>query len=141
MRGIMLLAGIALSGCSEVQEAAYTNLQAAKAAGAIERGWIPEWMPQSSTNLREAHNLDTNRSSLSLRFSADERWSPPANCQSIGPLDAPVPRIRLRWWPSDVPPSSTMVQRHTYFSCSDKNEFVAVSSADGELLYWRAGGI
>jgi len=140
MKAIPLLF-LALTGCGEVQEATYDDLQAARVAGAIESGWIPEWLPRTSADLREAHNLDSNRSSLSLRFSASELWSPPAICQPIAPFDAPVPRIRLHWWPSDVPPTPTMTQRHSYFACSEKSEFVAVSSAGGELLYWRAGGI
>lgn len=26
----------------------------------IEKGWLPEWLPESATDIREAHNLDTN---------------------------------------------------------------------------------
>jgi hypothetical protein len=35
----------ALAGCSDVYEASHVDLAAAQKDGAVERGWIPEWIP------------------------------------------------------------------------------------------------
>ena len=56
----------------EDQYAEYLDLEAAKKDGAIERGWIPEWTPQSARKLREWHNLDTNLQSLTFFIPSEE---------------------------------------------------------------------
>jgi len=132
--------GIVVVGCSEYVEETYPTLAEAKAAGAIERGWLPAWLPTSSKDILESHDLDTNASALSLHFSGAESWAPPASCSQVSPSS--VPRARGgRSWPSDVPPNGLTTHRHSYFSCEDGKAFLAVSAAQGELYYWRPHGI
>jgi hypothetical protein len=44
------------------------NIDAARRDGAIERGWIPDIIPESSSEIYERHNLDTNRVWIRFRF-------------------------------------------------------------------------
>jgi hypothetical protein len=55
--GLLMLIGTA---CTDEQEASYADVPAARSAGAFDRGWLPEIVPDGATNIREAHNVDTN---------------------------------------------------------------------------------
>jgi hypothetical protein len=63
-----------LAGCEKQEQTTnvYPDRAAADAAGAIERGWIPEWIPNTAKELREIHDIDTNRSMLALRYDRAE---------------------------------------------------------------------
>ncbi len=58
----MLLAAVALSGlsCQERVESQYATAAAARAAGAVERGWLPSWLPPDAHEIRDVHDVDTN---------------------------------------------------------------------------------
>lgn len=60
LHSIALSGALFLVGCSDVVNQAYPTLAAAKADGAIERGWLPGILPASSVQIEEEHNLDTN---------------------------------------------------------------------------------
>ncbi|MEI6460805.1 MAG: hypothetical protein WCO73_02540, partial [Verrucomicrobiota bacterium] len=56
----------------EIQSSYYANLPAARLAGEIERGWVPELLPAGSTDITEIHDLDANTGTGTFRFpSAD----------------------------------------------------------------------
>lgn len=63
----VLLAGF-VSACDELQESYYDSRAAVVRDGAIQRGWIPDFLPESAANIREFHDLDSNETWL--RFSA-----------------------------------------------------------------------
>ena len=70
MARILHLIGLAAATCvatactDDVLDASYSSQPAAIAAGAIERGWIPSWVPTDAIQLRGVHNVDTNQSAL-----------------------------------------------------------------------------
>lgn len=39
-------------------------------SGAIEAGWLPAYFPRSATDIREGHNIDTNRVWASFKYDA-----------------------------------------------------------------------
>lgn len=108
----MRMAGLALAwlvlpvisvGCGniDVLTASYATLDEARRAGAIERGWIPTWLPPGAHDLREAHDDDSNRRWGLFNFDATDE---PALREAVG---APIslegrsceaPR-RIEWWP------------------------------------------
>ncbi|PHS40670.1 MAG: hypothetical protein COB07_03955 [Sulfurovum sp.] len=57
---MLLMFVILLSYTSDEQRNSYKNLQAVLSDNAIERGWIPEILPESAYDIVEIHNLDTN---------------------------------------------------------------------------------
>ena len=131
------LLGLVLSAttCSEVMEASYSSLAEAKAQGAVERGWVPAWLPESARELKEKHDLDTNSSILRFAYSGADTWAPRGECYQIRPLEAKTPGLTAPWWPTDVPPPSTVTHRHAYFTCERGATFLAVGKGEG--LYWR----
>lgn len=62
---------LASSGC-ERERSRYATLAEARQAGAVERGWIPAWVPQGATELEEAHDPETGRQRLKFRAPAAE---------------------------------------------------------------------
>jgi hypothetical protein len=57
---LLVIGAVACSNLDVVTET-YATLQEAREAGAIERGWVPDGLPAGTTDLREAHDLDSNR--------------------------------------------------------------------------------
>jgi hypothetical protein len=61
-----------VSGEQQVVE--YPTFAAALADGAVARGWIPPWIPESARELREVHDLDTNERWLVFQMTVDDWW-------------------------------------------------------------------
>jgi hypothetical protein len=49
-----------LSACDEQPYRSYATYAEAVAAGEVERGWLPTWVPASASNLHLQGDLDTN---------------------------------------------------------------------------------
>ena len=47
----------------------YTELEA---SGLIEKGWVPNYIPKSSTNINERHSIDSNNVHMSFKYSAND---------------------------------------------------------------------
>ena len=55
---------LSLGACSDVMEEHFATWADADRAGAVERGWVPAFVPKSATNISETHNIDTNAQTL-----------------------------------------------------------------------------
>lgn len=128
-----IFAAFLLSACVETFDSRYASIEEAVADDAISRGWIPGWLPGSSRNIRETHNIDTNSYMIRFEFPEGERVTVPAECVQTQPKALPQPPFSRRWWPSDVPGKGSEAHRHTYFRCSEK-QFVAIGR--GEAYIW-----
>ena len=133
---VLLISGVAV-GCWERPEIAYPDLQAAKDAGAIERGWIPVWIPPTSYDLRETHDLDSNRSMLAFKYSPRDAPRPLDVCAEVHAGQLQDVPFRVSWWPADVPPTSVVASQFAFYSCEDGRALLAVSALEGEAYYWR----
>lgn len=72
MRHVTALAvALTLSACGDVVEEHYGSLDEAKQAGAIERGWVPLFVPSAARNLRSEHDLDSNSQRLTFEVPTD----------------------------------------------------------------------
>ena len=106
--GLSAAAVIALSMCLasgcrdlEVVTESYATLQEASAAGAVERGWVPRVLPPGSREIREAHDLDSDRRWGVFNFPQGEADSLRAHLgaeMSLEGLRCNPPR-RIEWWP------------------------------------------
>lgn len=65
----------------------YATAVAARAAGAVERGWLPEELPDSAFDIAESHHLDTNVGSGSFRFQAVDAEAFRAKLQPASPAE------------------------------------------------------
>ena len=94
----------AAPGCSDLDVVTntYSTLADARAAGAIEHGWLPAWVPAGAHDIREAHDEGGSRRRWGLfSFAVDdaaflrERLGAEAGFEGLK-VDAPP---RIEWWP------------------------------------------
>lgn len=88
---LALLAILALgaSAC-DVATTKYANLDEARKERLFERGWLPEILPTSSTNIVTSNNLDLNSSAGEFRFAPGDGDQLRKRTQPGAPDVAPV---------------------------------------------------
>jgi hypothetical protein len=123
MRGFLIGAiSIAVLGCvgpfSEDFELQYSDVNAARADGAFDRGWLPEIVPDDSIDIREMHNIDTNITwGCFVIPSGTEEVSRKLKRLGANRAPGPVssgPRSLLRvrtWWPQSMAMSTVETYR------------------------------
>ncbi len=123
---VLLLAAI-LTGCfSETPQVGYRNLEAAIRDGAVSRGWIPMWLPLSSYDIREKHDLDTNAQILLFKV---QSWDNDVLSDHCQPVDAAQPpTLDASWWPEHIPDSAVYL-----YDCDEG--FLAID--DVQAYFWR----
>lgn len=121
-----------IAGCGETIKSEGHDFESAKIL--MDTGWLPKWLPESSTDIRESHNLDTNTVVASFNPNIDGVWHP-QECDRIGPFEPPQPDLKVAWWPSDVPGSQLSTYRHTFYRCKG-NSYLAVTPDGTEAHYW-----
>ena len=118
-----------LLGCNEQIDESYSTYSEANRAGAVERGWIPPFVPTSARDLEDSHDLDTNRQTL--RFTI-----PPSAVadmvSGLGVISA-----------EDKSDASELIDRHAlaaeskvYVVCSGyRNGALAVDAENGRAVF------
>jgi hypothetical protein len=132
-----------LVACSAVRSESdvFATLQEARAAGAIERGWVPAGLPEKTTDLRDAHVPSGTHWGLfsfppadaaPLRaLVGDEITTSPPRCNPPG---------RFEWWPRllrtpiDVD-TAHEIGLHLYMS-RDARRVFAINWNQGKGYYW-----
>jgi hypothetical protein len=118
-----------LFGCAEQVDEAYATYADAERAGAVERGWVPAFVPSSAHNLNETHDLDT--SAQTLRFNI-----PPSDVARM------VAGLRLVSAKEDDA-AATLSEKHglglaseVYVVCSEpRNGALAVDRESGRAVF------
>ncbi len=91
-------------GCSETQERFYPNMAAAKKDG-VGGGWIPDIIPESSTDIYERHDLDTNKVWLKFKIDKKDINELISQIEEVKPAEiegVEFPRIGVKWWPKSL---------------------------------------
>jgi hypothetical protein len=149
---IVLLVALALVGC-DCRAVSYSTLDAAKADGAVRRGWIPEFVPASARDIRMSYDLDTNEIWLRFAISPDAIGSMLSVCKEDRPRHwAAYPRVPCsgwRWWPSALTRGAENTPESTFdtiYWCersprggwmSRTGGFIVVDSAASTAYYWE----
>ena len=53
------------------------------ASGLIERGWVPEHLPRSATEIEESHDIDTNRGWASFKYKVGDTAAANQGCRLL----------------------------------------------------------
>ncbi|MCU8314310.1 hypothetical protein M2G92_03635 [Vibrio vulnificus] len=72
MKARFLLLLLVLAGCSDIVQSHYDNYQQAQADQLFERGWLPDILPVSTTQIEVANDLDNNTSQGSFVIAEKE---------------------------------------------------------------------
>jgi len=93
-----------LTAChGDRRESFYPSLADAKRDGAIDRGWIPDFLPENSRNIHELHDMSPSQTWCAFEFLPAESQS---LRKSLRIIDAPPPVVRRvrepgkPWWPN-----------------------------------------
>ncbi len=78
---------LSLAGCSEQVDATYSTHADAQRAGAIERGWIPTFVPPTARDITDTHDLDTNRQTLQFTIPSSDVGKMVAGLRSVSAKD------------------------------------------------------
>jgi YD repeat-containing protein len=92
-----------LATCGHDQESFYPSLGDAKKDGAVDRGWIPDYLPSSSRAIHEVGDLSPATAWCTFEFLPADSEGLRKNLKSIAVLPPAVSRIpnpRKSWWPS-----------------------------------------
>jgi hypothetical protein len=109
---------------SEEIDSFYLNHQDAVDDNAFVRGWIPDFIPASSGEIHEAHNIDTNEVWLNFHVSDIDSDFLEIICNEACQEMIIFPRKAIGiWWPEDLVQKSEhgprRIDRYRYFICPD----------------------
>ena len=139
----VLLMGGLVAGCDSlrVQEGIYANLTEARDAGATTRGWVPQGLPPSASDLREGHMPDGRHWGVFM-FAAADAPAVRALVNSevtTGPLTCDPPG-RLEWWPrllrTPIDVGRLNATGFRLYRGKDESIF-AINWNEGRAYYWR----
>ena len=135
-------AGAAACRDLEVVTASYATLAEARASGALERGWLPRGTPAGAHDIREAHDLDSNRRWGLFEFPPGDAASLRAALGDEVPLHGltcNAPR-RIEWWPvllrgalDHQQIAATGIQA---YPAREADLIFAVNWSQGRAYYW-----
>jgi hypothetical protein len=128
----IILVILFIGACSEVTEFDAKNAEEAKPF--VEAGWLPKWLPETATDIRQAHDIDTNAVVAAFNPNAGVFWHPDA-CSEIGILDPPSPDLKVDWWPGNVPLHPSSIRMHIFYMCANKS-YLAVTPDGKTAYYW-----
>ena len=71
-----------LSFCAYIENprSYFATYNDAKAAGMMDAGWIPTFIPYSSSEIRETHDIDTNTVKMTFKYSLNDTAEIEKNC-------------------------------------------------------------
>ncbi|KCV34700.1 hypothetical protein AZ19_2441 [Bordetella bronchiseptica E012] len=123
-----LILPLLLAACSDAVQTQYRDLDEARAAGAIQRGWLPAWLPARTGAIAEAHDLDTNRRAARFVLPDGARIEPPGCAPASGRL--PPPALALPGWPASLHQDGA-AGRYRLYRCADG--YAAFDASHGYL--------
>jgi hypothetical protein len=89
---------------SDRRESFYPSLADAKKEGAIDRGWIPDFLPESSRAIHEVHDISPSTTWCAFEFLASDSRGLRNRLRSVDALPPPsvrsVPNPGESWWPA-----------------------------------------
>src|ERR1017187_6019519 len=94
------LACVLVACHSDRRESSYPSLADAKKDGAIDRGWIPDFLPESSRAIHELHYVSGGRTWCSFEFVPSDSEGLRKNLKALNaqaPSVAQVKNPRVRW--------------------------------------------
>jgi len=90
-------------GCSERRESFYPSLADAISAGEVNRGWIPDFLPESSRSIHIIYAPESPRTYCAFEFSHGDSQRLVKNVTDLDALPPSVKHVQrsgVSWWPA-----------------------------------------
>ncbi len=84
--GLVIL-GFEIIFSGERPKSEFKTFKEVEDSGLIGKGWIPPFIPKSSFNIKEQHDLDTNRVTMSFEYKIDDIEKTRSACDSERKID------------------------------------------------------
>jgi len=127
----------------EIPVAEYDNLAEAQVDGALERGWLPAFLPPHTSAIREAHNVDTNARWLAFTAPVRELRILVSHLDPITLQDArrtalPRPARAGRDWPPELEEPAIARPRPSigFYRAARNSYCLAVDWRTGHVWGW-----
>jgi len=137
------LCGLLLLSCRKTTESSFPDLASARREAT--EAWLPAYLPQSATALRERQDARSGETLLAFTFDPADPFLTGAPCATVAEADvSPPPRLgRISWWPRTLLSDRRGGLR--LFRCDattragdDRPAWLALDVARGEAFLWRA---
>ena len=130
---IVFLITFFLCGCEQSYNE-YKNIAEAEKDRAVLRGWVPEYLPKTSYNIREIHELDNNELWGKFNFRGKPKIST-IRCQTIDASNLVFPALgsfsrSIGYGLYDYNPN----KKFSYYGCG-KTQFIAIGD-NNVGYYW-----
>lgn len=135
---LVLSTMLLISSCERFDtiERTYPDMATAISAGAIEKGWIPTFLPMSAKDIRLQANLDTNEVWLGFSVQTKDQSFLEKSCRKINKTAVKLPRNRAGdWWPMELRQGSDLFNTTlVLYSCQNNSSLAA---KDQKFYFWR----
>lgn len=122
-----------VAGKMQYMEREFAGYGAAKAAGELEKGWLPGFLPATASTIKVINNTD-NKSAL-VSFSYAEGLDMGA-CKELSLIEATLPAERVvLWWPEELTQKGTSQAGYAFFKCGDGQ--AVVNAGKKEVYFWK----
>jgi len=127
----------------------YKTFAEAQADGAIERGWLPTFLPASATDIRDVHNIDTNARWLAFHAPIVDLRLMVQGFKTLSYAEArrtalPRPWRVGGWWPPELSEPLLATPRDTdrlaYYRADEDDLCLAVEWQTGRAWAWSCKG-
>jgi hypothetical protein len=141
-RAGLLLIGAVAWACADTYVGVYATLDEARQAGAIARGWVPQGLPSSTTDIREGHDVDTNARWGTFTFPISETARVRALMgEELSTAPYCHPPGRFEWWPLALREPIDVPRLHAagvrLYRARDGDLTYAINWPTGRAFYWR----
>lgn len=150
---IIILLILLLFSCGELQDSFYKTLDDAKRSGAVERGWLPPVLPDSSCDIYERHDLDTNAVWIRFKINKNDMDKLLSQMEEVPPAEMDVvqfPEPRIKWWSKEISKNSVgkgqnglrLFKYKRIISYSDNKQkvetaFIIIDAKSEIIYYWQ----
>lgn len=122
-----------VSGKVQYMEREHADYNAAKAAGELEKGWLPGFLPASATSIKVINNTDNKSSLAAFRYEGALDLGP---CKEAPLTEAALsPERVVLWWPDELTGKGAVVPGNVYYKCADGQAVVNVEKK--EVYFWK----
>jgi hypothetical protein len=138
----ILVAQLWSVGCSDRREASFATPKEARNAGAVAKGWIPGDLPDSATELREVHDVDTNEVWGTFRLYTNEPGTIGLSRIEASRINGHSVRApRVTWWPEKLSGSldarSLEKDGFELYAARGQTEFwIAINQQTHQGFFW-----
>lgn len=125
-------AWVIVSGKMAYMERVFDDYGAAQAAGELDKGWLPSFLPESATAIKVINNTDQKSSLAAFNYDGSLDLS---GCAEAPLAEAVLPAERVvLWWPDGLVAKGGVISG-TFYRCADGQAFV--DAGKKEVYFWK----